>query len=102
LGEETGINGSVEALGYTHAFLFGEPRPDRPPRIFQETAFWTMAPPSGKVRLDRREHSRYAWVSAEEALQRVPFLGLKETLRRAMRAARARREAGSRKTEQGS
>ncbi len=92
LNEETGLDAPVEALNYTHAFLFGEPRPDRAPRIFQETAFWAMVP-NGRIKLDRREHSRFEWVIASEAMQRVPFLGLKETLRRAIKAAQARRQA---------
>lgn len=91
LNEETGFDAPVEALGYVHSFMFGEPRSDRAPRIFQETAFWALAPPVGHVRLDRREHVRYDWFPANEALQRVPFRGLQETLRRAIKAAEARR-----------
>lgn len=83
LGEETGLPAEVRPLGYTHSFLFGEPRPDCPPRIFQETAFWALAPAAGKVRLDSREHSHYAWLEVAEAIERVPYAGLKEALKRA-------------------
>ena len=83
LNEETGFDAPVEPLHYTHSFLFGEPRPDRPPRIFQETAYWALAPQEAHIKLDRREHARFAWLPVSEALQRVPFIGLKEALRRA-------------------
>ena len=86
LNEETGFDAPVEPLGYVHSFLFGEPRPDRPPRIFQETAFWAVAPEAARIKLDRREHARFAWLPVSEALQRVPFIGLKEALRRATEA----------------
>jgi len=89
LGEETGLEAEVSGLDYVHSFLFGEPRPDRPPRIFQETAFYALASQGGQVRLDSREHSEYAWLPAEAALDRVPFAGLKEALRRAIRAVQA-------------
>jgi lipoyl(octanoyl) transferase len=87
LGEETGLGAEVKPLRYTHSFLFGEPRADRPPRVFRETAFWALAPAVGKVRLDTREHSHYAWLDVSEAVDRVPYAGLKEALRRAHREA---------------
>ena len=86
LNEETGLDSPVRPLGYTHSFLFAEPRPDRPPRVFQETAFWTQAPQGASIKLDRREHSRFEWLPLSDALQRVPFIGLKEALRRATAA----------------
>lgn len=91
LGEETGTQGEVLPLGYVHSFLFGEPRPDRNPRIFQETAFWVEVPGDAPVRLDSREHSESAWVSIERALEMVPHVGLREGIRRAVEAGRARR-----------
>ncbi|HEY3452243.1 MAG TPA: lipoyl(octanoyl) transferase LipB [Myxococcales bacterium] len=95
LNEETGFDAPVEALDYTHSFLFGEPRPDRAPRIFQETAFWTVAPPAVRIKLDRREHARFAWLPVSEALQRVPFIGLKECLRRAAEVMEGRKKAAA-------
>lgn len=89
LGEETGFTGAAKPLDYTHAFLFGEPRAERPPRIYQETAFWTLAPPTAKVQLDPREHAHFVWLDLADAIDRVPFAGLKEVYRRAQRAALA-------------
>lgn len=91
LDEETGLEGEVESLDYVHSFLFGEPRADRSPRIFQETAFWTLVPGHDRIRLDSREHLASEWVSPAEAIERVPFAGLKEVMRRALSAARSRR-----------
>jgi lipoyl(octanoyl) transferase len=88
LREETGLSTPVRALDYTHSFLFGEPRPDRAPRVFQETAFWTLAEGDPVIRLDPREHAEHAWLPVDEAMARVPFVGLRAALRRAVDAAR--------------
>ena len=94
LKEETGLAAEVYSLNYAHAFLFGEPRPDRAPRIFHETAFFALVegetPP---IALDSREHSESRWVSVEEAIHEVPSQGLREALRRTHRLARDRDEA---------
>ena len=90
LGEETGMSGEVLPLGYVHSFLFGEPRPERTPRIFQETAFWTEVSGEKPVTLDPREHFESAWVPVSRALEMVPHVGLREGIRRAARAALAR------------
>lgn len=89
LGEEAGFEAEVKPLDYVHSFLFGEPNPDRAPRIFEETAFWCMVGPNLRPRLDHREHAEYAWLPIRDAIARVPFAGLKEGLRRAARAAEA-------------
>ncbi|MFN7134007.1 MAG: lipoyl(octanoyl) transferase LipB, partial [Myxococcales bacterium] len=57
LGEEAGFEAEVRPLGYTHCFAFGEPRPDRQPRIFEETAFWCMVGQGLNPKLDHREHA---------------------------------------------
>ena len=95
LGEETGLEARVEPLEYVHSFLFGEPRADRAPRIFQETAFWTLVSGQEPVRLDGREHLTSEWVSAAEAIERIPFAGLREVIRRAFAAARGNGLAAS-------
>ncbi len=87
LREESGFQGEVEPLGYVHSFLFGEPRAERTPRIFQETAFWTLVDGRDEVRLDAREHITSEWVPIAEAVERVPFAGLKAVIRRAARRA---------------
>ncbi|MGI5864956.1 MAG: lipoyl(octanoyl) transferase LipB [Myxococcales bacterium] len=87
LREESGLDGVVDPLGYVHSFLFGEPRAERTPRIFQETAFWTLVDGRDEVRLDAREHLASEWVPIAEAIERVPFAGLKSVIRRAARRA---------------
>lgn len=81
LGEETGIAGLVPIdLGYKHAFAFeGRGRPV--PRVFEETAFAALASGDPAVRLDASEHEAYTWAPIDEAIARVPHLGLKKGLR---------------------
>ncbi len=86
--EESGFVAEVKPLNYVHSFLFGEPRADRPPRVYQETAFWTLVSGEAPITLDPREHVDHAWVPVEQAIARVPFAGLKEAMRRAVRLAR--------------
>jgi lipoyl(octanoyl) transferase len=90
LNEETGIRADAEPLDYIHCFLFGGARPGRPPRIYQETAFYCLTRGDAAISLDNREHCAFAWLPIAEAIERAPFTGLKETLRRAARAARAK------------
>jgi lipoyl(octanoyl) transferase len=85
--EETGIEASVRSLDYVHAFTYGPPRTDGRPMLFEETAFYAQVVGETPVRLDANEHEDHAWVTLSEALARVPFAGLRESLRRAGRAA---------------
>lgn len=89
LREESGIAGRVWDLGYTHSFLFGEARPNRIPRIFQERAFWTLTDGNLPVKLDAREHCAFAWIPWRKALELVPHSGLRAAILKAVRAARA-------------
>jgi len=45
--------------------------------------------------LAKREHVRFAWMPVGEAIQRVPFVGLKQALSRATVACKARKAAQS-------
>lgn len=76
LTEETGLSVAVRALSYEHAFAL---RDDRPPVVCRETAFGARA--SGAIVIDQREHSEFAWLSADEALSRVPHAGLARSIR---------------------
>jgi lipoyl(octanoyl) transferase len=81
LREETGGSALPHALGYVHAFAFGDARP---PVTCEETAFavdWNEGEP---VRMDPREHDAFEWVSAEQALARLPHAGLKRAVRKAL------------------
>ncbi|MBQ4334287.1 MAG: lipoyl(octanoyl) transferase LipB [Myxococcaceae bacterium] len=89
LREESGTRGHVWNLGYAHSFLFGEPKPSRIPRVFQETAFWTLMRGDAPIQLDEREHCAHAWKPWREAIEMVPHAGLKAAVQRAVKAAQA-------------
>jgi lipoyl(octanoyl) transferase len=83
LEEETGLRLPVTPLDYRHAFALGE---QLPPRLVEETAFAAWCPEDQTVRLGP-EHDAQEWVEASVALERLPFLGLREAIRRAVRRA---------------
>ena len=89
LREESGMSGRVWNLGYAHSFLFGEPKPTRLPRVFQETAFWTLVRGDAPIHLDEREHCTHAWTPWKKAIEIVPHAGLKVAIQKAVKAARA-------------
>jgi lipoyl(octanoyl) transferase len=87
IGEESGIPGLVPVdLDYLHSFAF-EGRGGRGiPRVFEERAFACRVEGDPQVILDRREHDEFRWAPLAEALESVPYLGL----RKGMRLARAK------------
>jgi len=80
LKEETGASGAVVDLAYEQTFAWGENTPPRLARAHAFAADW----PGGEVRLDAAEHDAFAWLSPQAALERVPFAGLREAVRRAV------------------
>lgn len=81
LSEETGRTLPIVDLGYRHAFSFGEALP---PRVFEESGFAAVWEPAGDPKLSPEEHDAFEWVPVQEALTKLPFAGLKETVRRAL------------------
>ncbi|MBX5480735.1 MAG: lipoyl(octanoyl) transferase LipB [Myxococcaceae bacterium] len=79
--EETGRALEVRPLDYVHAFAFGE---TTPPGLVEETAFAAAWPDDAPVSIDPREHTELAWVSVAEAMERLPFAGLRIASRRAL------------------
>jgi len=83
LFEETGADAAVTALGYTHAFGL-EPRllPGMPVGVLvaEETAFVARLPPAFACRISD-EHAEHAWLPPSEALERLPFAGLRKAVR---------------------
>ncbi len=82
LREETGAEASVEELGYRHAFglergFAGGGGPEI--RVAEETAFAARLPANFAPRLSD-EHVEGAWLSAAEALSRLPFAGLRRAV----------------------
>jgi lipoyl(octanoyl) transferase len=86
LREETGIDLSVEPLGYQHAFALdpavnGQPAGDL--RTAVETAFRARVPPGAVPRLSG-EHVAMEWVSPAEADRRLRYAGLRRAVRLAV------------------
>ncbi|HLL84969.1 MAG TPA: lipoyl(octanoyl) transferase LipB [Longimicrobium sp.] len=78
--EETGCRLHVEDLGYRNSFALGE---SLPPRVVEAHGFVARWEEGGEVRLAPEEHDAHEWLPIPEALERMPFKGLRETLRRA-------------------
>jgi 8-oxo-dGTP pyrophosphatase MutT (NUDIX family) len=76
--EETGLSfhGLPAEVGYSFEF------PVRG-QTYRETVFYREAL-DGEVKLDAREHVASEWVSAEEALNRVPHESTRDSLRRVL------------------
>ncbi len=79
LEEETGLCLTPVDLGYRHAFALGTALP---PRLVEEHGFAVHCAPDAQVRLGP-EHDSFEWVDVPTALARLPFRGLRETVRRA-------------------
>jgi lipoyl(octanoyl) transferase len=81
VSEETGAAWEVQPLGYRHAFALGQASP---PALREETAF--LAAWRGQVARLSGEHVSSAWFPLRRALELLPFEGLREGARRAVRA----------------
>jgi lipoyl(octanoyl) transferase len=79
--EETGIDARVEALDYVHSFGWGA---GEKPIVCEETAFLVRVPQDAKVRLAPEEHELFKWCPTHEALDAVPYAGLRAAIRRAV------------------
>ena len=83
LGEETGARSSVRSLGYVHGFAFGDALAERLGgglRIGEEIAFATTVPAGFEPTLSE-EHCEWGWFDPEEAIGRVPWAGLRRSIR---------------------
>jgi len=80
LEEETGARLPVRSLSYRHSFALGEAFP---PALVEEEAFAAEWPQELQVR-PGPEHDAAEWVTASEALSRLPFAGLRRAARRAL------------------
>ncbi|MBU8898570.1 lipoyl(octanoyl) transferase LipB [Corallococcus sp. M34] len=80
LAEETGLVLTPMDLDYRHAFAVGNAAPLR---LVQEHGFGAQGVPDARVRLSP-EHDAFEWVDVPAALERLPFEGLRETVRRAV------------------
>jgi len=90
--EETGLTPTLSDLidlRYAHSFALdparipGLAQGPRPPRFAHETAFALRVPPGTEVRLDPTEHDAHRWAPIPEALELLPFAGLRRAIRMA-------------------
>jgi len=93
--EETGFTPALADLidlGYAHSFALdparipGLPQGPRAPRFANEIAFALRVPPGAEVRLDPTEHDAHRWAPIPDALQLLPFAGLRRALGLAARS----------------
>ena len=88
-GEPDPYTGIFIDLRYAHSFALdparipGLARGPRAPRFAHETAFALRVPPGTEVRLDPTEHDAHRWVPIPEALELLPFAGLRRAIRMA-------------------
>lgn len=80
LKEETGLEAATQPIDSPHAFAWGTSGP----RVAREFPFIARVSQSAPIILSA-EHVRSEWVTADEALARVPFEGLKRSIRTATR-----------------
>lgn len=83
LGEETGADVPVRALGYVHGFALGSsllPGGEGALRTGQETAFAALLPADFVPRLSD-EHRDWGWFDPAEALSLLPWAGLRRAVR---------------------
>ncbi len=83
LVEETGCTSEVHSLDYRHSFVLGD---EIPPQLLEEECYFALADRYAEVILDAREHDTFEWVEPQEAIDRLPFMGLKRTVRAAWAA----------------
>jgi len=90
LWEETGARTPVEPLHYVHDFPL-DPGITRRELVTvkwaREEAFWTRVPASFDCRRAPREHDGHEWLLPEEAMERLPYAGLRAAVRMALKAA---------------
>jgi lipoyl(octanoyl) transferase len=88
LREETGADVPVVPLGYRHAFALDPSLNHVRPGtlvLVEETAYAARLAGGFAARLSD-EHAEHAWVTPEEALERLRFAGLRKAVRLATRA----------------
>ncbi len=83
LYEETGLRVESTSLGYEHVFALGE---TKPPQLLRESAFTARG--DEPVKLDSTEHEACAWFTAAEAMEKLPFAGLRRAVQLAVKSAR--------------
>lgn len=94
LWEETGAKADVFPLGYEHDFPL-DPGITRRELVTvkwaRETTYWAEVPASFDCRRAPREHDSHEWLTPAEAMERLPYAGLRHAVRLAIAQAASRR-----------
>lgn len=84
LREETSLPLEPVDANYSHSFAM---RPEAVPRVTTESGFFVHVSNAQSQIVKRcAEHSELEWVTADVALERLPFEGLREVVRRALKS----------------
>lgn len=75
LREETGLQMEPVDLRYVHAFGFGDQ-----PHFIREHGFGVVVDRQAAIRRSAEEHDATEWVPLSQAMERLPFAGLRRTV----------------------
>lgn len=80
--EETGLSSAVEPIDQPHAFAWGAL--DHQPRVAREFPFMARVSDAAAIQTSV-EHHAFEWLTKDQALERLPFEGLRRSVRTALR-----------------
>jgi len=81
-GEESGLKiGKIKRFRYQGKYKYSKEFSDRKGFIGQTFTLFAAEAKKGKVKLDRKEHSGFRWMSFRQALRSVKFQNQKKSLR---------------------
>jgi 8-oxo-dGTP pyrophosphatase MutT (NUDIX family) len=80
--EETGLKPlNVKKFNFSGKYLYNKKLPDRHGCIGQTFSLYAVEVKKGRVKLDRKEHSGYKWISFKQALRKLKWPNQKKSLR---------------------
>jgi 8-oxo-dGTP pyrophosphatase MutT (NUDIX family) len=80
--EESGLKIlKVKKFGYSGRYKYNRVFSDRPGSIGQTFTLFAAEAKKGRVKIDRKEHSGYRWMSYGQALRSVKFANQKKALK---------------------
>ncbi len=81
-GEETGLTArKIKKFNYHGKYLYKKKFSDRTGIMGQSFSLYAAEVRRGKVKIDKKEHSGFKWLSFEEAVKKVRFPNQKKSLR---------------------
>lgn len=80
--EETGLKIiKLKKFNFSGKYFYSKKLPDRPNYIGQTFRLFSGEVKTGKVKLDKKEHSTYEWVNFEKALRKLKWSNQRKCLR---------------------